>query len=180
MLAMESEKGWMLVERMYRGLARLTEAALVMQFVSLAMIFLRMGVQIPFGAGAEGPGFLGGVLLYDAVLSFRAAASVLIDGAVILGIVLAWADGRRRWMLALVVAEALFVIVPAVLFTGPDFLAAHPRIRLLIEQNVILLINAASVPPASLALVFARFRGGGRATLRAEADATLEITRSPL
>ncbi|HEU0026612.1 MAG TPA: hypothetical protein VFQ25_05805 [Ktedonobacterales bacterium] len=158
------------MERMYRALARLSEVTLVAGFINLAMLILSVGQGFVYGGRADGPGFLSALLLYDVVLCFRIAVSILMDGVAILAIVVAWADSRRKWLLVLVAAAALPVITPAVILVGPA----------LIRHNPFLVVSAVSLLPVALALAFARLRGGGRATLRAEADATLEITRSRL
>ena len=184
---MESEKGWSLVDRIYMALMRLASATLVIGFIVIVMIKINSGQLYPNSSSGDLQYFGGDqqsvflyTLLYSMPQILAATAAYLMDGVALLGIVVAWADHRRAWTLALIVAVMVALVFPFSFAYAGHFYAIHPRIGSLIEQNALLLVYLLSLVPVALALAMARVQGGGRAALRVEADAALEITRSSL
>ncbi len=167
------------MERIYLALMRLASATLLCGLIIVAMIALNSGqLYQNYVLSASGTFFdtlrnaLPGILI--------TSVTFLMDGVALLGIVVAWANRRGAWMLALIAAAVVAIVFPAALMFGGDFFAIHPRIGRLIAQNATLLIFLPSLIPVALALVMALRRGGGRAAMRAEADAALGLTRSRL
>ena len=163
------------------ALMRLASATLVIGFIVVVMLTLNSGQLYPNSSGGDlqGSSFLD-TLPYAMPQILATTVTYLMDGVAFLGIVVAWADRRQTWMLALIVAALVAVVFPLSLMLAGNFFAIHPRIGQFIGQNATLLIYLLSLVPVALALVMARLQGGGRASLRVEADAALEITRSSL
>jgi len=168
------------VERIYEALSKLASATLVSGLIVIMTLVLNSGQLYPNNSGGDfTPSFFESLLFAVSQL-LAVVVSYLMSGVALMGIVVAWADHRRVWMLAIAGTVIVAVFFPATLTFGGSFFAIHPRIGRLIGQNVTLLIYVLSLVPVTLALAFARLRGGGRTTLRAEGDAMLEITRSRL
>ncbi len=168
------------MERIYKALSRLSQIALVAGLTNLVTLQLNVGQQVSYGGGPGGPQFFPGLLFYSLVGVFHVAVSALLAGIPLLGLIVAWADYRRRWILTLAIALLVVPLTQAGLMIAPAFLITHPRVEQLLGEGSLFLLYGTPLLPVALAVVFAHMRGGGRAALRAEADTTLEITRSPL
>ena len=173
------------MERIYTALLRLASATLVIGLIFIVMIMLNSG-HYPSSGGDLQHGYFLDTLSFLDTLRYvipeflPTIVTYLIDGVAFLGIVVAWVDHRRTWMLALIASVVVALVFPLSLPFALKFYAIHPRIGGLIEQNELLLIYLLSLVPVALALAMARLQGGGRVALRVEADTTLEITRSSL
>jgi hypothetical protein len=170
----------MLVERMYVALTRLATVALVCGLIIVMLLTINSGQLYPPGFFSTGTGGFFGTLRFAIPQYLIVTISFLIDGTAFLGIVVAWADDRQTWMIALLAVVLVALAFPVSLNFAGSFFARHPRIGQLIGQHTTILIYLLSLVPVALTLAFARLRGGWRASVRTEADATLEITRSRL
>ncbi len=171
-----------LVERMYTALARLAAVALVCGFSVVMMLALNSGQLYPAGFYSSGAGRFFDTVQFAIPLYLTTTISFLIDGTAFLGIVVAWADRRRTWAIALLAVMLILLAFPVALNVSEmgGLFARHPRIAQLIGGHATLLIYLMSLVPVALALVMAYQRHGGRAAFRREADVELEITRSRL
>lgn len=169
------------MKRVYTALLRLASATLVIGLIFIVMITLNSGQINPNSSGGDlQQGSFLDTLRYIIPQLLPTIVTYLMDGIACLGIVVAWADYHRTWMLALIVAVVVALAFPLSFAFAGNFFAIHPRIGQFIGQNAIVLIYLLSLVPVALVLVMARLQGGGRAALRAEADSALEITRSLL
>ena len=174
------------MDRIYTALLRLASATLVIGLIFLVMITLNSGQIYPnLYISWQGPFTLTTGTIFD-ILRFAipqllpTIVTYLMNGVAFLGIIVAWVDGRRVWMLALIVTAAAALVFPLSFVFAGSFFVIHPRIGQFIGQNATFLTYLLSLFPVALALVMARLQGGGRAAVRVEADAALEITRSSL
>ena len=169
------------MQRMYRALLWLSAVGVVVGFVIVSVQALNAG-QInssPFDDGTQPNTF---VMIWLPALA--SVSEYFCEGAALLAVAVSWADRRNFWMIGLAIVTVGAIIFPLALeyvMIQPDFFVIHPRVGRLVSQYAFIIFNAVSLPPATLALVFAwRRRAGDLQSARAEADAALEITRSAL
>ena len=177
------------MERMYWALARLAVVALVAGVVT-AFTFQVVVIQqavvtqqpsfgsvFPFqGSPLASPGYL----LNELTIIFNNAVSVLETGAGMVALLIAWVDRRWRWSLVLALSFApqiLWFIVGQ--WALPVFIN-HPIVMdYLFGQDQFYILALWRLLPVLAGLAFVRLRNG-RAAMRMEADADMELSRSQL
>lgn len=175
------------MERMYRALFWLAGAGVAVELLVLAINLMNAVSAAQSGQSGTWLSYTGSP---DALLSFIwvptiiSIAEYLNEGAALMGAALAWADRRRNWFIALAILAAAATVFPLgfeFLLSRPWFFLVHPRVAAWLGNNAMMLFNMASLTPSALALAFAwRGRAGERQAARLDADAALEITRSPI
>lgn len=162
------------MERLYKALVWLASIAIVLGLVIsylIAMTAINRFPQQPSLGGSDGL-----VSAFVKVLSFQwlnimlSLSSLLGDGAIGLAATLAWAQRRRAWLIALIVAALLTLAWPS--FTIVAWVSWGPQI-----QTFNFVVLSAPLIPVAVALIFGLIR---RKPAAATTDAELDIVRSAL
>lgn len=180
------------MERIYRGLMWVAGVALTAGLIQSVWLMSNHGQLYNGGWQSDSAnsavfGWLNVNMLVNLapaiLLNFIAD---LLFGATLLAIVVAWADHRWQWLVALVVTLAAAfcsVYAFAVVAQSPSFALVHPRVAAFIQVNATLIEYLLDILPCALAVVMT-WRSVKwtqlRKQARAAADAELEITRSRL
>jgi hypothetical protein len=177
------------MERIYRGLMWVAGGALV---CGVILIWWTNWLQ---HAGEQGGYFiysaLGGgfndnwagyvVLIAEPLLEPTLEAFLI--GAALVAIVVAWAERRYRWLVALVATCALAVVAPIALAVNNPLLITHPRVAELVNTDGPQLANLLRILPCVMAIAMTSISAKWilpRREARTRADAEMEITRSSL
>lgn len=153
------------MERLYRALAWLSGAALVIGLVYAVMFTaqaLSYYADVPFipeyNAVFTGiaPGGYGG----DLPSNIKSATFLLVSGATLLAVALAWADRRWGWLIALLIVTILAIVWPAGVGTWAIFtMHALPPVPVTAPLEVMTFsVFAAPLMPVVMALVLALTR----------------------
>lgn len=182
------------MDKLYKALIWLAGAALMLGLV-ITYIYTTMAMNnLPNGYALGQPE--GPIAAFFTILGAQKLAIVvglsglLGDGAIALAAALAWMEGRRGWLLALIGARAVMLFQPIAMMTWDYLLnAASAPINSGAPNLMTFTFVSFAVPliPVALALIFGLTRRKASATEpgAAEVDATesdsaLEIIRSPL
>ncbi|HEX9035922.1 MAG TPA: hypothetical protein VF808_02935 [Ktedonobacterales bacterium] len=169
------------MDRMYRATLWLSMVGVGSVMLMIALQGLQGDLVYPYAStGEQTPGMV--TVMWLTLIS--SVAAYCSEGAALVAVALAWADRRQRWMGALGVASAVAILTPLAftwLMNRPDFQTVHPRVSEWLAAHSDLIFLVIALIPAALGMVFAwRGAAGVRQAVRAQADETLEITRSPL
>lgn len=170
------------MERIYRALGWLAAVALLLGLILFVIMTLNSGQLVLSDSSGLRFGAYSNSLIYYAPVILLTFATYLFNGVALFGIAVAWADRRRLWALAMAAAVVVAVLFPftfTLLFNQVDFYVVHPRVGRWLAQNMTLLIFLFELVPSALALALT-WRRGSSAADQKQADAELEITRTPL
>ena len=183
------------MDKLYKALIWLAGVALTLG-LGVTSLYMAMAMnKLPNGyytlGQPEGPIPVFFTTLSTQKLAIVAGLSGLLgDGAIALAAALAWVEGRRGWLLALIGVRAVMLFQPTVMMTW-DYLmnaASAPINSGAANLETFTFVNfAVPLIPVALALIFGLTLRKASATetnvteaKATEADGTLEIIRSPL
>ncbi len=163
--------------RLYRALIWLAVVALVVVLANAAIHTFPL-FQSSNGIGYGTAGFVGSLADWLELLgipAFFEAANTLVAGVIVLGIVVAWADHRRGWLIVVLLVTIATLLWPQAQqvwllthpsFPPPDNTVVTPSLS---DMLTTFSVYAVSLVPILLLLVFALMRGrpapGGEAVI---------------
>lgn len=113
----------------------------------------------------------------------QSAAFEFLLGVAILATVVAWADRRNSWLVALATLTLVTLIAPYFLTINNPLFELHPRLSQFLQNYGLQVDCFSRILPCVLAIIMARTNppwDTSRQRTRSLADAELEITRSSL
>lgn len=172
------------MERLYRGLAWLASVTIIVDLVASILYVAPAFNNTQQGVSVDGSSnsitvFLQ-LLATQKINMALSLANLLVSGVIVLAAALAWATGRRVWLIALIVVTLLTLIWPAIAFAWEmHYVAATLDAQIQSGAQVISYITiGVQLIPVALALIFGLV--GRKPTATATTDVELGIERSAL
>jgi heme exporter protein D len=192
---MNSRKGWLWMIRMYRALIWLAVVALIVGLPDALLQLMRLNQQsqaIGYGPSSGLIGSFPAWMLFFGLPAFGALVFALATGVSVLGMVVAWVNQRRSWLVVMLLVTLASILWP---YAYQLWNIVHPSLTppptggatgqsFTNELFYFFSVYAASLVPVVLVLVFSAFSRADMHTRpadnRLDADAALGITRSAL
>jgi hypothetical protein len=192
----KSRKGWLWMIRMYRALIWLAVVALIVGLPDALLQLMRLNQQsqaIGYGPSSGLIGSFPAWMLYFGLPAFGALVFALAAGVSVLGMVVAWVNQRRSWLVVMLLVTLASILWP---YAYQLWNIVHPSLtppptggatgQSSTNELFYFSVYAASLVPVVLVLVFSAFSRAymharpADNRLDADADALLGITRSAL
>jgi hypothetical protein len=192
----KSRKGWLWMTRLYRALIWLAVVALVVGLPDALLQFMRLNQQsqaIGYGPSSGLIGSFPAWMLFFGLPAFGALVFALATGVSVLGMVVAWVNQRRSWLVVMLLVTLASILWP---YAYQLWNIVHPSLtppptggatgQSSTNDLFYFSVYAASLVPVVLVLVFSAFSRAymharpADNRLDADADALLGITRSAL
>jgi hypothetical protein len=192
----KSRKGWLWMTRLYRALIWLAVVALVVGLPDALLQVMRLNQQsqtIGYGPSSGLIGSFPAWMLFFGLPAFGALVFALATGVSVLGMVVAWVNPRRSWLVVMLLVTLASILWP---YAYQLWNIVHPSLtppptggatgQSSTNELFYFSVYAASLVPVVLVLVFSAFSRAymharpADNRLDADADALLGITRSAL
>lgn len=169
------------MDRFYRALRVLCVASIATGVLAACMVGFEMSYFSQFNGTEVNPTLTSPRVLYDLVMQpFYIGHILIVNGACVMGIVLAWLDHRKRWFAALIIVTAIVYIGPNMLSVWQSFTPnqSPPGWATLLYGQFSFLLTQFLPPLIAVVITLAFARGTRQERLAIEAD--LGITRSAI